>query len=262
MTTANQNRINQLKREIATLRKAEAQETRKEADIQARINRANEAASRTKSIPTIRSKLKEVERGRRNLADVQKKRAQISGKIAEKSKRLHSYEERLIRERKEYERSITNEIQRRVNLSSVSFPTHHARETYDFFISHAGEDKDSFVRELTKMLQAKGAKVWYDEFTLKVGDSLRRQIDRGLTNSRFGVVVLSKHFFRKEGALKELDGLLSLEIDGTTRILPIWHEISRDEIARHSAILLDKVALSTTLSSTSEIADKLCELID
>ena len=279
MTSANQSHINRLRKEIADLRKMEAQETGKEADIQARINRAREAAARTSNSSTYQNKLKEAERCYKALAVVQKKRADISGKIADRSKRLKSYEElqdredekerkrisheqrKLIREREEHERNITGEIQRRANLMHITDLDIHVQENYDFFISHASEDKDSFVRNLAEELQIRGARVWYDEFTLQVGDSLRRQIDKGLKNSRFGVVVLSKHFFMKEWAQKELDGLSSLEVSGDTRILPIWHEISKDEIVRHSPMLSDKIALNTSLNSTEEIADKLFKLI-
>ena len=279
MTSANQGHINRLTREIADLRKREAQETRKEADAQAKLNRANEAAARTSSASTLRNKLREAERCYKALADAQRKRADISSKIADKSRQLRNYEERqaredekkrkkvadeqrrLIRERTEYERNIRKEMQPRENLIGTSDLNIYAQDNYDFFISHASEDKDSFVRRLAETLQAKGARVWYDEFTLRVGDSLRRQIDKGLKNSHFGVVVLSKHFFMKEWAQKELDGLSSLEASGDTRILPIWHEISKDEIIRHSPMLSDKVALNSSLISTEEIADELLELI-
>lgn len=60
---------------------------------------------------------------------------------------------------------------------------------WDVFISHASEDKDGLVRGLAHALTAAGLKVWYDEFTLTVGDSLRRSIDLGLAHSEFGVVV-------------------------------------------------------------------------
>ena len=227
------------------------------------------------------NKSKEVERATKDLAAVQKKRAEISRKIADKSKSLHSYEDRharedektrkkisdeqkrLIREREEHERKITREIRGRTGLSSIHTPIGHPqKDNYDFFISHASEDKDGFVRGLAEALEARGAKVWYDEYTLKVGDSLRREIDRGLANSRFGVVVLSKHFFNKEWPQKELDGLVSLEVEGATRILPVWHEISKDEVVRHSPMLGDKVALNTSLKSTAEIADEKYRLIE
>lgn len=66
---------------------------------------------------------------------------------------------------------------------------------WDLFISHASEDKESFVRPLAHFLRELGLKVWYDEFTLSVGDSLSRSIDNGLARSRYGVVVISPAFF-------------------------------------------------------------------
>ena len=74
------------------------------------------------------------------------------------------------------------------------------RAVWDAFISHASEDKDDFVRPLADGLTECGLSVWFDEFELKVGDRLRESIDRGLSQSRFGIVVLSPHFFEKQMA--------------------------------------------------------------
>lgn len=68
---------------------------------------------------------------------------------------------------------------------------------YDVFISHASEDKDSFVRALAVELERYSIRVWYDEFTMKLGDGLSRSIDTGLQSCRYGVIVLSKHFLEK-----------------------------------------------------------------
>ena len=68
---------------------------------------------------------------------------------------------------------------------------------WDAFIGHASEDKDDFVRPLADGLKKRGLSVWFDECELKVGDSLRESIDRGLRRSRFGIVVISPHFFEK-----------------------------------------------------------------
>ena len=68
---------------------------------------------------------------------------------------------------------------------------------YDVFICHASEDKEAFVRPLAAILQESHLEVWYDEFALSVGDSVRRAIDRGLAQSRYGIVVLSPSFFAK-----------------------------------------------------------------
>ena len=70
---------------------------------------------------------------------------------------------------------------------------------YDVFISHASEDKDEVVRPLANALKERGVTVWYDEFEMRIGDSLRRKIDKGLANSRFGIVVISRDFIKKAG---------------------------------------------------------------
>jgi len=54
---------------------------------------------------------------------------------------------------------------------------------YDVFICHASEDKDRFARPLAESLRNQNIAVWYDEFSLMLGDSLRRAIDRGLRDS-------------------------------------------------------------------------------
>lgn len=117
--------------------------------------------------------------------------------------------------------------------------------SWDAFISHASEDKEEFVRSLANALAAGGLKVWYDEFTLTLGDSLRRSIDQGLANSRFGIVVLSQSFFSKEWPQRELDGLVAKEISSGKLILPIWHNVSKEDVAAFSPILADRVAVSS-----------------
>ena len=116
---------------------------------------------------------------------------------------------------------------------------------WDLFISHASEDKDDVARPLADKFIEQGLKVWYDEYTLTVGDSLRRSIDKGLAGSRYGLVILSKHFFEKEWPQKELDGLVAREDGSEKRILPLWHKVNRKEVAAFSPILADKLAVST-----------------
>lgn len=116
------------------------------------------------------------------------------------------------------------------------------RFEWDAFISHASEDKDVFVRHLAHELVGRNIRVWYDEFTLKVGDSLRRSIDKGLASSRYGIVVLSQNFFAKEWPRKELDGLASLERDGRKIILPVWLDVKVEDVTGYSPVLADRVA--------------------
>ncbi len=114
---------------------------------------------------------------------------------------------------------------------------------YDLFISHATEDKETFVEKLALALRSDCYRVWYDKFELKPGRSLRRSIDKGLAESVVGVVVLSPNFFRKEWALRELDALSAQEIGGKL-LIPIWLNLSRDDVARISPLLVDRIAIN------------------
>ena len=93
----------------------------------------------------------------------------------------------------------------------------------DVFISHATEDKEKVARPLAEALRNNGLDVWYDEFSLNLGDSLQESIDKGISESRFGIVILSKSFFGKNWPKKELNGFIAREIHGKKLILPIWH---------------------------------------
>lgn len=133
---------------------------------------------------------------------------------------------------------------------------------YDVFISHASEDKDEVVRPLAVALQSEGLKVWYDEFELKIGDSLRRKIDKGLANSRFGIVVLSKDFIHKGWTNYELDGIITKSVSGEQIVLPIWHNITKQEVIDYSPSLADKVARNTATYTIAEIAEEIASVIN
>jgi Domain of unknown function (DUF1883)/TIR domain len=154
-------------------------------------------------------------------------------------------------------------------LSSVPSLMHHdeapalgaAKREYDVFISHASEDKDVVVRPLAIALKNEHLRVWYDEFELKIGDSLRRKIDLGLSNSRVGLVVLSHSFIQKGWTNYELDGIVTRTITGEQILLPIWHNISKKEVMDYSPSLADKVARSTATHTLEEIASEIASLI-
>lgn len=132
---------------------------------------------------------------------------------------------------------------------------------YDVFISHASEDKDEVVRPLANALVKKGVKVWYDEFEMKIGDSLRRKIDKGLANSRFGIVVISKDFIKKGWTNYELDGIVTKAVSGEQIILPIWHNITKEEVINFSPSLADKLARNTAFNTVEDISSEIANLI-
>lgn len=160
-----------------------------------------------------------------------------------------------IRDRRPALREIADNFESEAPQSSES-----AKE-YDVFISHASEDKDAIVRPLATQLREQGLEVWYDEFELRIGDSLRRKIDAGIARARFGIVVLSKPFFAKGWPAYELDGLVTMSMSGRQVLLPLWHEISKDEVVSASPSLADKVALRTSDYTVEEIASEVASVV-
>lgn len=123
-----------------------------------------------------------------------------------------------------------------------------ALASYDAFVSHATEDKATVVDDLVVALRQRGLNVWYDQAALTVGDSLPQKIDEGLKLSRFGVVVLSPDFFKKGWPRNELDALSSRQATEQVKvILPVWHNVTREDVAEFSPMLASRVAARTIL---------------
>jgi TIR domain len=135
------------------------------------------------------------------------------------------------------------------------------RDKVDVFVSHATEDKD-FVGPLVKALGRAGISVWYDSNRLGWGDDLRTSIDRGLANSRYGIVVFSKAFLRgKHWTEHELNGLFAKERRGQNVILPIWHKITRADLLRYSPAFADRIAKISTKDAIPDIVRSMKTLL-
>jgi hypothetical protein len=273
------NTVSQLQREIERLQlnlagvtKDEASKTKQIADIQKSI-------AKNTSQSSLNSKMRNIQRLQDDIIRLQNKRSDINKKIADKTSKLYDSQSKLSAlQAKEQQKTLDaiKQAERRRNDKLVNdiarlkseivrtppiVPGNKNDRIYDAFISHAHEDKEELVRSLAEALRSRGITVWYDEFELKVGDSLRRSIDKGLVKSRFGIVVLSSAFFAKNWTQYELDGLVAKEMEGGKVILPIWHKISKDEVMSYSPSLADKMALSTSQYTVEELADRIAEVV-
>jgi len=117
--------------------------------------------------------------------------------------------------------------------------------TVDVFICHDSQDKDDFVRPLARALRNLGVSVWYDEFSIELGDSVSEKIDQGIANARFGIVVISKSFIGRPWPNHERRGLVNRDVDGDLKILPIWHGVTKHDVMKLSPPLADKFAIDT-----------------
>ena len=216
---------------------------------------------------TLKSKEKSVIKAKRQ---VKSKIAQKTRKEAERNNKRFGGK---VQKRKNIalNQSLNEELKIQGNILSqlknmpISFAkdlTKQNGKESDLFISHASEDKADFVKSLADELINQGVSVWYDEYALRIGDSLRKSIDKGLSQSRFGLIILSKSFFEKNWTQYELNGLVAKEMEGEKVILPIWHNISKDEILKLSPSLVDKFALNSATNTVQEIAEKVADAVN
>lgn len=269
--------INRFTKEIADLNLKISQENKKEATLNDKINQILKSLhSKNISLTTLSSKTSDMNRKQSEVAKCQQKKAELQKKLAiaetnllksrqklskeqeDENKKLMALEKKLNLQQIQNKKAITQVISNVGVQNQDSLPD----VAYDFFISHASEDKEEFVRTLYQALIDAGYKVWFDEITLKIGDSLTAEINKGLIKSKFAIVVASEAFIRKNWTRYEFESLVAQEMNsGTKRILPIWHGVSKDQIISFSPNLANKVALNTANQSIVEIVEALSELI-
>lgn len=131
------------------------------------------------------------------------------------------------------------------------------------FISHDSRDKESLVRELAATLQKMLCPVWYDEYSLVAGQSLRESIEAGLRDCKKCVLVLSPAFLSNGGWTKaEFDSVFTREIlEQRNVIVPIWHGVTKEEIYAYSPRLLDKVGITSSLG-IEEVARRVLRAVN
>lgn len=284
--TSFQSDVTRLEKKIAEINGKIARLTHEQSRTLSGITSAEKSLSSTKSASAARNYLSKIETLRKkqvsysnDLAKLQKelstKQLELTRKksslLAEQSKLDKKEQSNREKELKQQQQKISS-LERNIKLQNkriteMSINSHNLNNSqsnieenkkYDFFISYASEDRDTFVAPLAHALKDTGFEVWFDAFCLRPGDSLRRSIDKGLRDSTRGLVVLSKHYISKEWPQKEFDALFSLEgIDGENLIIPIWHEISKNEVQKFSPMVADKKAILTAVCSIDEIVEML-----
>lgn len=113
------------------------------------------------------------------------------------------------------------------------------------FISHDFRDKDAIARPIANGLSSRLCSVWYDEYSLKPGDSLRASIENGIKDAKKCILVLTNNFLNNPGwTKKEFDSIFTRELICKERvIIPVWHNITKEEVYTYSPSLADTVAL-------------------
>jgi hypothetical protein len=112
------------------------------------------------------------------------------------------------------------------------------------FISHDSRDTEAIAMPLALKLSGLGITVWFDEFSLKLGDSLRESIERGIKEADFCILIITRNFLTNDGWTKaEFNSVFAKEIIEKKKVmLPIWHDVTREEVYEYSPTLVDRIA--------------------
>lgn len=130
----------------------------------------------------------------------------------------------------------------------------------DVFLCHAWDDRQGAAKELHDLLESRGVSVWFSEKDVGLGMPLLRAIDKGLANSRVGIVLVTPALLRRlpaEGiADKELSALLARD-----RLVPIVHETTYEALRDVSPLLGSRSGLNTAEEPMADVAAKIAELV-
>lgn len=133
-------------------------------------------------------------------------------------------------------------------------------ELRDVFLCHAWDDRQGVAKELHDLLESMGVSVWFSEKDVTLGTHVLRAIDKGLANSRVGIVLVTPALLRRipsEGiAEKELSALLARD-----QLVPIVHNTTYEALRNVSPLLGSRSGLSTAEESMKDVAAKLAELV-
>ena len=262
-----ESKIKSLQSEIARLNKAYTDEAKKECGYLTSASRTQKSITKNTSPSMLKTKLKSIssdsekaEKSRKKQAELQEKAAKKKTELAKQQALLQKEQDKVFQEMTKRQNEALNN-QRKLVEETEKMQEEIGTKEYDFFISHAWEDKETVAKPLADALIAKGAKVWLDKYAMQVGDSLRQSIDDGLVHSRYGIVVLTEIYFKKFWTGKELNGLFAKQEEGRKVILPVWHNVSKDTVKQYSPILADMVALKTADFTIDELAEQFIQLI-
>jgi hypothetical protein len=130
----------------------------------------------------------------------------------------------------------------------------------DVFLCHAWDDRQGPAKELHDLLVAAGVKVWFSEKDLGLGVPMMRAIDKGLANSRIGLVLVTPALLtrlpKESVADKELSALLA-----GNQLVPIVHNTTYEDLRNVSPLLASRSGLDTSEDSMATVAGKIAELV-
>ena len=267
--------LENIKRRILRLEKSKVYvETRAaKCDVEvAKIQiKSNDSGSR------IKSKQRKIAKLQSDASDYRKKSAKYPKDIAKENKKLFETTNKLEKERQKETKKQEKILKGFQDLYEIRVKEMEenmfteddlnkdaSNDEFDFFISHAYEDKKNFVDEFVRELRELDLKVWYDDNSIPWGGSLREEIDKGLGDSKYGIVILSPSYIEegKYWTKKELDGLFQKESIDKGKIVPVWYDLNKMDVFNYSPMISDLKAMTSANLTPREMAAEFKKIID
>jgi hypothetical protein len=137
---------------------------------------------------------------------------------------------------------------------------HASLDLRDVFLCHAWDDRQGAAKQLHDLLESHGVKVWFSEKDVGLGVPLLRAIDKGLANSRIGIVLVTPALLLRLPKESIADKELSVLLAGA-RLVPVVHQTTYEALREVSPLLASRTGLSTAEETMAEVAAKLAELV-
>jgi TIR domain len=133
-------------------------------------------------------------------------------------------------------------------------------DLYDVFLCHAWDDRQGVAKKLSDLLVQTGVKVWFSEKDLPLGIPMMRAIDKGLANSKIGLVLVTPALLKRLPKESVSDKELSVLLNGNM-LVPIVHETTYNDLRNVSPMLASRSGLDTAEDSIEIVAKKIAELV-
>jgi hypothetical protein len=251
------------------------------ADASSKAVSKQKELSRTTSATRQRTLLSDVQRLDKTRADAEKSLAAREKKIADLTKKVSKGEDAERDKASKDQARQQRDVERRLRSTSGAVTNLEGRvadiedtliaqvrkavlddpvaREHDVFLSHTSDTRDVEVsEELYAELTGRRLDVWYDGAELRLGESLMRQIDRGIAKSKCGVILITEAFLKgRVWTERELGALVS----SGRRVIPILDGVSYEDLAKYSPLLADRVGLNTEAFGLGEIADRVAATV-
>lgn len=231
----------------------------------------------------VNADIQRMDRHQKEVLKYDKEITKITGELTKNTKKMEEYKTKVNKEQEKQFQTMIKSMESNENSNKEFLKQHTELSSqlnelssdikqsvdkkeiveFDVFLSHSSLDKEEYVSELSDKLEDKELIVFEDVKVFEIGQSQTDMMNMGILNSRFVVVFLSPNFIKSGWSAYEFKSFLNREInEKRIIILPIWHNVSHEDVQNYNPYLVDKFALDTKKYSMNEIVESIYQAVN